>query len=265
MGNIQKRIRKLSFKLLGTENYLKTLHAGFHFLYSVNALRNNDSYKNHYFDKSMIEKGDYVVDIGANLGYYTKLFAKWVGETGHVYAIEPVSIFANTIQWGTKAYKNITLYNYALGEEEKEVTLSTPGNFGYLRTGLPHVVDQKKDNNVYEFTFSAKMKRGSILFADLPKLDFIKCDIEGYEDVVLPEMSSLLMKFKPVIQLETWGEHKPKVEKFLTETGYKVYDIEDGILKPVEEMKKASDGDLYFIHKENTKVIERLRKLNKAQ
>ena len=36
-------------------------------------------------------RGATVLDIGANVGCYTMLFAGWVGETGHVYAFEPAA------------------------------------------------------------------------------------------------------------------------------------------------------------------------------
>ncbi len=256
-------MRKYLFKLLGRKNYLRTLHLGFHFLYAAGALKKNESYKYHYFDKNIIQKGDYILDIGANLGYYTKLFAEWAGKTGKVYAVEPVTIFADVIKWGTKKYNNITVYNYALGKEEKEVTLSTPGKFGYLRTGLPHVVNDTDTNN-YEFTFKAQMKKGSLLFSNLPKINFIKCDIEGYEEIVLPEMRELLMKHKPVIQLETWGEHKPKTESFLTGIGYEIYDIADDKLKPLKNINNPEANDLFFVHKENRAIIELLRKKGHA-
>ena len=257
-------IKKFLFYSLGTKNYLRLLHIGFHLAYAANTLKNNSVYKYHYFDKNIIQKGDVIIDIGANLGYYTKLFAKWTGSTGHVYAIEPVAIYFDTIKWGLRNYNNVTLYNNALGEEEKEVTLTTPGNLGYLRTGLTHIADQKDARDANEYTFKAQMKKGSKLFEPLKKLDFIKCDIEGYEEFVLPELRDLLMKYKPIIQVETFGDQKPKVETFLTSIDYKIYDIENGILKSRDDLKTAQYGDLYFIHKDNNSVIERLRKMNLA-
>jgi FkbM family methyltransferase len=248
------------FKTLKLKYYLRVLSTSFHILYSINFLKKNSLYKYHYFDKNLIQKGFYIIDMGANLGYYTVLFSKWTGNTGKVFAIEPVSVFCDTLKWATRNYKNIQLFNYALGQNDEEVTLVTPGNFGYLRTGLPHVINESDLENKYEFTFNAKMKRASILFENIPKLDFIKCDIEGYEEIVLPEMRNLLIKFKPVIQLETWGEHKPKVENFLLNLGYEIFDIENNILKPVDQLNNNQFGDLLFIHKENNLRIEQLKK-----
>lgn len=254
-----KKIKTLLFKILSLKNYLRVLHKSFHFLYSKNYLKNDSQYRYHYFDKKVIQKGDVIIDLGANLGYYTILFAKWTGSTGKVYAVEPVSHFAETIKWAARKYPNVELYPYALGTEEKEVMLGTGEKSAYLRTGLLHVIDQNDAPEPEgDFLVKAQMKRASILFKDIPRLDFIKCDIEGYEEFVLPEMVDLIRKFKPVIQLETWGDHRSVVEKFLLENGYEIYNIEEDLIKPLCEMKEDIIGDFFFIHKENNSIIERV-------
>jgi len=253
-------IKKLLFKIVGLKNYLRILHKSFHTLYGFGYLKNNPIYKYHYFDKNIIKKGDCIIDIGANLGYYTVLFSKWVGDNGKVYAVEPVKYFADTIKWATKNSNNIEVYNYALGQEEKDVTLATPDNFGYLRTGLPHVIDEKEINTAHEFTFKAQMKNPGILFKNIPKLDYIKCDIEGYEDIVLPELSELLIKFKPIIQVESCGEPRVKIEALLKDMGYEIYSLDKNILKPIVVLNGNEFGDLIFINKENNSVLDRLKK-----
>ena len=41
------------------------------------------------FLRNIIKEGMNVVDIGANIGYFSLLFSKWVGDKGKVYSIEP--------------------------------------------------------------------------------------------------------------------------------------------------------------------------------
>ncbi len=123
-------MKKILFKVLDLKSYLRVLHMSFHFMYAIGALKRDHTYRYHYFDAKVIKEGDHVMDFGANLGYYTKLFAKWVGKTGAVYAVEPVPEFVDTIKDGTKEYHNVTIYNFALGREERNLTLSTPGRYG---------------------------------------------------------------------------------------------------------------------------------------
>ncbi|HEV2833619.1 MAG TPA: hypothetical protein VGW31_16680 [Hanamia sp.] len=78
---------------------------------------------------------------------------------------------------------------------------------------------------------------------------------------MLPEMAEVLMKYKPIIQLETWGKHKANVEKFLVEMGYEIYNLEDNIIKPLNETKSNEPGDLFFIHKNNKPALERIQNI----
>ena len=233
--------------------YLKSLHVGFQCLYRSGALKNNPVYIYHYFTRHLICEGDYVLDIGANLGYYTTLFSGRVGKTGRVYAVEPVQPFFDTLRWATRNRDNVTLYHCALGAENRSITLGTPGKYGYLRTGLARVSDDTSSKDA-EFSFPAEMKKASELFEDLPRLDYIKCDIEGYETIVIPEIQPLLEQFKPPIQIESWLPVAP----FLQRLGYQMHQLQNGRLVPLTHGTGNQKGDRLFIHKDNTRILERL-------
>ena len=94
------------------------------------------------------------------------------------------------------------------------------------------------------------MKKASDLFAGFEKIDYVKCDIEGYEEVVIPEILPALIKFKPIIQIETWGDHKPVVESLLTGAGFEKYYLAGQELKKAAAGDQDPEGDLIFIHKE---------------
>src|SRR5882757_2876650 len=48
--------------------------------------------------RRLVEPGQSVVDVGANVGYYTLLFASLVGESGHVHAFEPFPANAHLLE-----------------------------------------------------------------------------------------------------------------------------------------------------------------------
>lgn len=245
-------VKRILFKLLGEEKYLKLLNRGFFAAYNTGILKRNYRYKYHYYVHNLIKKGDHVVDLGANLGYYTGLFSKWAGKHGKVIAIEPVPLYMKVIRWATRNCKNVQLVPYALGKENKKIHMVTPFHYGYLRAGLSQVHDEKsgeKPEN-YEFSFEADMVKAADLFAGFERLDYFKCDIEGYEIVVLPEIMNTLLKFKPIVQLETWGDQKEKVEQLLADNGFEKYQLNDTKLEKVLPGMTELHGDFIFFHKD---------------
>jgi FkbM family methyltransferase len=255
-------INKILFKSLSQRNYLKFLNTSFLSLYKMGFLKSNPKYQYHYFAKNLVNAGDTVIDLGANLGYYSNLFQEWVGPGGKLYAVEPVIPFNEILQWKLKDKKQVSILPYALGTEEKDITLVIPKNLGYLSTGLPNVFDSNTHGNLddYSFKFEAKMKKGSELFKTLERLDFVKCDIEGYEEFVLPEMRGIFVKHKPIIQVETWGTHKKVVEDFLLGIGYKQYYLEKEKLLSTAAGHGELVVDFIFIHPENKTALKKIAK-----
>lgn len=254
-------INKLLYKSLSQRNYLKFLNSSFLTLYKTGLLKGNPKYQYHYFAANLVNEGDTVIDLGANLGYYSNLLHQWIGPSGKLYAVEPVIPFNEILQWRLGDKKNVTIYPYALGTEEKEITLVIPKNLGYLSTGLPNVHDERTHGSLedYGFKFKAQMKKGSELFSNLLKVDFIKCDIEGYEEFVLPEMRSVFEQHRPIVQVETWGTQKEVVEDFFISIGYLQYHLEKGKLNPTVNGYGPAVVDFIFIHPENAAAIKKTR------
>lgn len=256
-------INKILYKSLSQRNYLKFLNTSFLSLYKLGLLKGNPKYEYHYFAKNFVSPGDTVIDLGANLGYYSNLLQQWVGPSGKLYSVEPVIPFNEILQWRLKDKKHVTILPYALGTEEKKITLVIPKDLAYLSTGLPNVYDEASHGSLeeYGFKFEATMKRGSELFKDLSKLDFVKCDIEGYEEYVFPEMKPVFEKHKPIIQVETWGPHKKVVEDFLKGIGYQQFHLVNGKLIATTAGHDATVVDFIFIHPENAKAVDQTNKL----
>ncbi len=190
----------------------------------------------------LISRGGVAIDIGANLGYYSRPLADIVGDSGKVYSVEPVPLIFGVLKQNLKGRKNIELLNVALGTEEREITMSNSSvaECGYFGTGQNEVGGGRKAGAI---EFTAQMCRGSKLFAELERVDLIKCDIEGYESVVIPEIMPIIERHRPVILLESGGESRVKMIEMIEGVGYERFILIEG-----EEQREVSisDKDLIF-------------------
>jgi FkbM family methyltransferase len=240
------RIRLLLFRLLPFPIYLRVLSSLFFISYRLGGLRNKPEYAYFYYLRHYIAPGWTVIDIGANLGYFSKLFSAWVGSTGHVHAVEPVKEMRDQLIRNTRKSNNVTIYPYALGAEEKEIILgnTSRSKLGYIASGQHFVLESNQEASD---TFPAQMKRGSSLFASLPQIHFIKCDVEGYETVILRDLRPLLEKHHPSILLESGGEKRQEMFAYLSSLGYQCYELQQQVL--AERIHAGnSDTDLLYIY-----------------
>jgi FkbM family methyltransferase len=242
-------IKRFIFNHLGLENYLRILQRGYFLFYKLGLLKGNASYTHHYFVKNLIHKGDVVIDIGTNLGYYSILFAKWVGQSGKVFSVEPISVYNKIFNEKAKKYANIVLLPYALGTEDKKIELVSSPQKGFLSTGLPHVYDPEKDGNIenQEFKFEAQMKIPSVLFKDFDRINYIKCDIEGFEYIVLSDMRDIIRKCKPIVQVEVWAQNEKNLLLLFNELGYTACKLHKNQLIPQKESESKLPGDYIFL------------------
>lgn len=256
------KLKAWLYKTLGLKNYLLALQKIFLAGYKSGALKWDEKYKWHYFVKKIVAPTDTIIDIGANLGYFSYVFSKIINDNGKLYSVEPVKPYRELLEGLLPERSNITIYPFALGNSnEGPVKLGMPPflqKLQYLRHGTVTIL---KDENISvdQLIFEADIKKGSEVFAGLQRLDYIKCDIEGYETVVFPEIKSLLEKHKPLVQLETWGEQLPLMLSFFKELGYTAYNLHKENLTNCDKLslEQIASSDILFVPAERIKKVER--------
>ncbi len=177
-----------------------------------------------------IKKGDVVLDVGANLGYYTLLFSQWVGPTGKVYAFEPDPDNFALLQKNVRANR---LQNVI--PVQKAVSNRTGGMKLYLSDR------NKAGHRIYESgearpALEIEAVRLDDFFRDCKDpVDFVKMDIEGAEDRALEGMLELLSK-NPKLKLTTefWppalaaaGTNPEDYLNRLLRSGFELFEIKE--------------------------------------
>ncbi len=239
-------LKKILFKILSQRMYLRALHRSFYLLYDLGFLKGDIRFKYHYKIKELIQPDYTVIDIGANLGYFSKNFAR-LAKQGKVISIEPVPVFFETLQRFMKKFPHARVYNVALGTEEGMITMVLPETNGMIRTGLPHIAETEEEKKKHR-TQEVKIVKGSELLKDLNHIDYIKCDIEGYELTVFRELTPILQKHQPYVQLEIAEKNLSEILELFTDLGYTQFGIKD--FKFIQESgKQDEEGDFFFVPK----------------
>jgi len=259
-----RSLRVLLFRLLRLDNYLAIIRFGFFAMYRSGRLRSNPEYRWHYFVPQLVRPGDVVVDIGANLGYFSSIFCKAAGADGKVYSVEPIRPYVKQLKKTLKHETNSVVLDFALGDKNADrIVLGVPDRFrkiGYLRHGLPTVLsgDAVADN---KYAFASSLRKASEVFADLERIDYVKCDIEGYEPVVFEDMKAVFAKHKPLVQVETWGDNFFRTLGIMASIGFQPYKIAGE--SRLELMRREPEwelpqGDILFVHHDATHRIASL-------
>lgn len=235
-------IHKILYRTLPLEGYLRAV-SGLFFLWQRLGIGRHDPATEYvYHLPELVRAGDTAIDIGANLGYYARTISRLAGPAGKVYAVEPVAPIRKVLSRNLRRCGNTEIVPYALGTENKPIVMAndSASETGYFGTGQNFVNDGGGKAAV---EFTAQMRRGSELFGKLERIDFIKCDIEGYEVVAMTEMRPLLEKFRSTVLIETGGANRPQIVALFRGLGYTGYTLERGQEVPLTE---NSTKDIIF-------------------
>ena len=199
------------------------------YLATLKALRRGSQEKRMYL--SIVRKGDVVIDVGANVGYFTKLFSDLVGPGGEVHAFEPLQSTFQLLSRNIRrfpAHRNVSLNCLALGDQNQKTILYVPDS-DHVQAALTRHRDGSWISNQIR-AVNVEMIRLDRYAERFPKIDFVKCDVEGAELLVLRGGQSTLRRCRPNIFLEleerwtsSFGWTAADVVRFLREIGYQYF------------------------------------------
>jgi FkbM family methyltransferase len=141
----------------------------------------------------LVQPQDTIVDVGAYIGLYAIAFASRAGTKGHVIAIEPDPGNADLMAANVKVnhLHNLQIMRVAAGEQSGEVLFAALNNSishvaatGHHNPNLPAGAQSRGNLTVPMVTLD-------VLLAG-QRIDFMKIDVEGFEEPVLKGAQSLL-------------------------------------------------------------------------
>lgn len=186
--------------------------------------------------KERLDPSRDVIDIGANVGFFSVLFSKSIQPDHKVLCVEPSEnalkrLYRNLESNGCS---NVIVHEGALGSEKTNAVLHVvPGKEEYSSLQpLEHKHICKED--------SVEVNVEMIPLDELIEMHglnpgFIKMDVEGAEFEVLKGAKELLRKYQPTLLsemdnalLKRFGTHVSEVVSFLEDLGYEVTDARTG-------------------------------------
>jgi len=168
--------------------------------------------------RTLVRGGDWVLDVGANIGAHTLWFAKTTAAGGGgVFAFEPQQLVFQTLcaNLALNSLTNVFCYMKAVGQLPGEVRVpmldpNRRNNFGALGTKL----------------FGQGEPVPLMRLDDLPlnQCRLIKVDVEGMELDVLRGAVSFIRRLRPILYVENdREENAPQLIRFIESLGYELF------------------------------------------
>jgi FkbM family methyltransferase len=188
---------------------------------------------------ALVDEGDYVLDIGAYAGWYTRVLSKAVGPHGLVHSLEPVPATFSLLSFCTRRLRlhNVVLFNCAASRSNGTAVMTVPhypaGGENYHQATL--VGGAAETARLRRFAVELRTV-DSLLPTPARPFSFIKCDVEGHEAEALEGAAHTLERDRPALCVEVSGDpddpRSPSSALFasLARGGYEPYYLVDGRL-----------------------------------
>jgi len=153
------------------------------------------------FTSLVLKKGDYFVDIGANIGLFSLIAANIVGDTGKVFSFEPTPLIFNRLKKNVNLNRlyNIQCKNIGLSNDSGLLKLNISNN-GYDAWNSFALLESEKLQSQIDVLVSTLDKE--LDGVDLSKVKLVKIDAEGWEKFIIQGAVNLFTNYSPIVIVE---------------------------------------------------------------
>ena len=179
-----------------------------------------------------IRSGMTVLDVGADIGYYTLLFAKRVGPQGRILAFEPIPEALATLNYNIRLnrYQNVTVLEYGLYNENGSFILEGP-------LDVSRINPARSDQGKKDLTITTRVFDECARELGIRRIDLVKIDVEGAEMSVLEGMIHTLKAQHPALLVEVhpmylglFGHGAEGLIRFLWDMEYSIHPVDHPVL-----------------------------------
>jgi FkbM family methyltransferase len=214
-----------------------------------------------YFDALNINDGGLILDIGANIGYYSIIYSN-VLPGSKVISFEPSSYNIPFLKYNLLYNKNVKICEYGLHDKIDSLYISMPTESQNLslnkatnNTGLLSLYGESGKLKEKIDLFPLDKKIDQLNKDDLP-IKFIKIDVEGNELNVLKGATNVISKHKPIIEIEMnkscfdMAKVDPNdITDFFKELNYEPYEYIDSGFKKLNDVNSLSQNVVFLNNK----------------
>lgn len=196
-------------------------------------LRNRFESAEVAFVKSHIRAGDVIIDIGANIGFFSMLFSKLVGPTGRVIGFEPMPFLFERAAMSAREnnFDRCEIHNVALASEAGIAHLVyAPGSPNWGGSFLSFGGSILPDHAAVPVSVQPLAKYVGDLDVKL-----VKIDVEGGEFFVISSALDFFRRARPIILSEIHSDQLRRVSgvsakqyvTLIASAGYDCFELKD--------------------------------------
>jgi FkbM family methyltransferase len=196
---------------------------------------------------SLVKRGDFVADLGANLGMYALEFSELAGPAGKVYSVEPIASNFQVLEAVVRkrGLTNVQIYRAAIGSQAGRQEMIIPNTNGFTGFYSAHFNRGNEEGSIESVEVLAldDLWRQN----EMQNLDFIKADVAGAELDVIAGAKSLIGTLRPGMLMGVSRRTGDNTLNALRDFGYRAFLYRDRLVETSNYLA-ANSYHYFFLH-----------------